>query len=736
MPVEQVGQQHSRPLLFRPRRRFRGNASHQRGSDPGHLGILGRPLRLIDERARQLFAGPFGQIKPPVLQPVPQRQRGPAVVLVVPGHHPLPPGVTRRRPVLQCRLELDQAGRRLPQVHLPPVPAQRFQSLDRVALHPGLHALPDDPVQVHEHPEPEQVVHLVLAGREPPHQPAHRLLARAVQLGEMVDRRRLVVVVVVHVQPWATRAALGDEVDQLLERALLARPAEGPEGRVPRAARLVEVGCVHHPEQVLQPELLTVLGVVPGTFDVEEQVAGNRLRQREEPAVRDQGPAGVPLRVQQPEPDDPFVLAGHLQPGLGLGAHKGIPAHPLQPGEFGPAREPAPGGDPGRLQCPPLPRRHPGDQGQVVVDPPAPGAQVAPPADRAVLDRLGVQPGRRARGEDLLQPPAGLPFVRREVPHLERDELPVAERQVHPAWLGLLQFGQQPRVERGLQNGPRLRRPGQLGVHHLVMPSGRPRLPVRRRQQVRPHQEVRPPEQPRAGQRALVDHPGLAPDGRRRRPGRIPGPAQVRHLTPVRPEPLEHRPLVLLAAPHQVLEAEVDSGAAAAASAAPPADPAGSAPGRPGNSRHRSPLPAPGPRRSSPARHPRADPDRDHLGQGLRRRERGRHGRRRRCPSPATDHGRRMSGPPSLGLRAPTRQRQVKLGIASTVLSALQGARVLAVAGHRRAGTGCRRVDVLALTRLDGASPSSGRPPTPGRARSSYSASASSTPRSTMPTCW
>ena len=168
----------------------------------------------------------------------------------------------------------------------------------RVALHPGLHALPDDPVQVDEHPEPEQVVHLVLAGGEPPHQSAHRLLARAVRLGEMVDRRGLVVVVVVHVQSGATGAAFGDEVDQLLERALLALPVEGPERCVPGAARRIQVGRVHHAEQVLQPELPAVLGVVAGALDVEEQVAGDRFGQREQPAVRDQRAASVPVGLQ------------------------------------------------------------------------------------------------------------------------------------------------------------------------------------------------------------------------------------------------------------------------------------------------------------------------------------------------------------------------------------------------------------------------------------------------------
>ena len=566
MPVEQVGQQHSPPLLVRPRSRGnsgnRGNAGQQRRPDPGHLGILGRPHRLHHNRARQLLAETFGQIKPPVLQPVPQRQRGPAVVLVVPGHRQ-EPGVGRRRPVLQRRLERNQADRRVPQVHLPLVPAQRLEPLDRVALHPGLHALPDHPVQVDEHPEPEQVVHLVLASGEPAHQKADRLLARPVQLGQMVDRRRLVVVVVVHVQPRAHRAALGDEVDQLLERPLLALPVEGPEGRIKRLSRRVQVGRVHHPEQVLQPELPAVLGVVPGAFDVEEQVAEDRLRQGQQPAVGDQRAVTVPFRRKDLVPDNPVVLAGHLQPRLPLRPPQRLRAHPVQPRQLREPGEPPPGTDPGPLQRPPLTRHHPRDQGQIVVLPPSPGAQVAPPADRAVLDRLGVQAGRRPRAEHLRQPLPGLPFVRGEVRHLERGEISDnAERQVHPAWLDALEFGQQPRVKRGLQNGPGLRRPGQLGVDDLVVRPVRPRLPVRHRQQIRPHQEIRPPEQPRpvpgAGQRALVDHLSLAEqDGRRGRPDRIPGPAEVRHLKPVRPEPLDHPPLVLLPAPDQVLEPEV-----------------------------------------------------------------------------------------------------------------------------------------------------------------------------------
>ena len=328
VPVEQVGQQCPRP----PLRRFRGNAGQQRRADPGQLGVLRGTRLLREDRPRQLLAQPPGQpgqLGPPFLQPVPQRQRGPAVVLVVPGHDPPPssrsPG---RGPVFERRLQRDQAGCRFRQVDPPAVPAQRLQPLDRVALHPGPDALPHDPVQVGEHPEPEQVVHLVLTGGEPAHQSAHRLLAGAVQLGEMVHRRRLVVVVVVDVQAGMARAAFGDEVDQLLERALLARPVEGPDLRVPGESRLVDLGRVDDAEQVLQPELPAVLGVVAGALDVEEQVPVGWFGQREQPAVGDQGAVGVAFGIQELVPDDPVVLAGHLEPGLSAGRAPGRPGSP------------------------------------------------------------------------------------------------------------------------------------------------------------------------------------------------------------------------------------------------------------------------------------------------------------------------------------------------------------------------------------------------------------------------
>ena len=90
----------------------------------------------------------------------------------------------------------------------------------------------------------------------------------------------------------------------------------------------------------------------------------------------------------------------------------------------------------------------------------------------------------------------------------------------------------------------------------------RPRLPVRRRQEFGPDQEIRPPEQrrprPASGQRPLIDDPGPAPDGIRRRPGPVFRPADVHDVKPVRAEPLKHGPLVHLPAPDQILEPDVE----------------------------------------------------------------------------------------------------------------------------------------------------------------------------------
>ena len=95
---------------------------------------------------------------------------------------------------------------------------------------------------------------------------------------------------------------------------------------VPGPAAGVGVGRVDDAEQVLQAELLVVLGVVPRALDVEEQVAVRGLGQGQEPPVGQQGTRLVPFRIQKLVTNTRLVLAGHLQTGLQPGTRQGIAA--------------------------------------------------------------------------------------------------------------------------------------------------------------------------------------------------------------------------------------------------------------------------------------------------------------------------------------------------------------------------------------------------------------------------
>ncbi len=112
------------------------------------------------------------------------------------------------------------------QIHSALVAHQRLEPLDGVTLDADTHALANHAIEVDEHTEPEEIVHLVLVRRETPHQTAYRLLARPVEGGQLVDGCRLVVVVVEHVQTRVLPTSHRDEVDQLLESALFAGTIE------------------------------------------------------------------------------------------------------------------------------------------------------------------------------------------------------------------------------------------------------------------------------------------------------------------------------------------------------------------------------------------------------------------------------------------------------------------------------------------------------------------------------
>ena len=93
-----------------------------------------------------------------------------------------------------------------PRSTLPLEADQLLEALDGVALHAGTQSLANDAVQVDEHTESEEVVDLVLVGGESTHQSADRLLSGLVELREVVEGCRLVMVVVVDVEARGSRA--------------------------------------------------------------------------------------------------------------------------------------------------------------------------------------------------------------------------------------------------------------------------------------------------------------------------------------------------------------------------------------------------------------------------------------------------------------------------------------------------------------------------------------------------
>lgn len=149
----------------------------------------------------------------------------------------------------------------------PAVEIQRLELLEGIRRRPHLDPLAHDAVQVDEHSGAQELVHLVLASAVAAHQPA--------------DRRRLVGGEVEHVQIGVLRAAGHDEVDELLERALL------PGGVVPPKRPVGERAAGLDPpdaQEVLDPSWPDERVA----FDVEKEIARRRRRERaeSEPVLR------------------------------------------------------------------------------------------------------------------------------------------------------------------------------------------------------------------------------------------------------------------------------------------------------------------------------------------------------------------------------------------------------------------------------------------------------------------
>ena len=320
---------------------------------------LGRRLRRLDARPRHLDALRH-ELRPQALQPLAQRRRRPAVVRVV-GLHGRARfrGNRRRRLTLERQLDHLHLRRRVVERHRPREPVELLELLDRVALHAGAQRLPHHGVQVHEALGAQQPVQLVAAGGVPAHQP--------------LERGRLVVPEVIHVQAGMLGPRLHHGVDDGFERRALLDVVVGPE-------RAIALGRPQ-PEQILAP----ALAGEARALQVQEHVAGRRLRQPgQAQARRHRQQHLVHRRARR------ALLM--LHPRLLAQADVGVPRAALR-GERDRQRHRRRRGQRAvalRGQLGAVPAADAGDERQVVVGPPPLVAALIPAAQSARLDRFGI----------------------------------------------------------------------------------------------------------------------------------------------------------------------------------------------------------------------------------------------------------------------------------------------------------------------------------------------------------
>ena len=190
----------------------------------------------------------------PLDEPVAERERGTAVVLVVCRDGIQQRLVARAHPILVGEHGTHTAAH----IGTPIVRNERLNLFQRIALDAGAKALPHDRKQINEHGPAQQFVHRVFARRVRPHQ--------------LLERRILVGAIVIHVHSGVGRETFMDQIDEDLQHPTFAdaivRPHRSilPNGAVAEqdAEQKVQTSC-RLPERI--------------AFDVEDHVAWRGPRQ-------------------------------------------------------------------------------------------------------------------------------------------------------------------------------------------------------------------------------------------------------------------------------------------------------------------------------------------------------------------------------------------------------------------------------------------------------------------------
>ncbi len=466
VPVEQIREQPARVVRVPGHGRLGPQPLEQtrarRQLPPLEFAHLFRRLRRLHLRPRHLRARGHN-LRAQTFEPVAQRLGGAAVVLVVAGH-----GVARlcrhglRRVTFERQLEGGEMHARISERNLAHEAVVLLELLDRVALHTRTHRLPHHRQQIHETFAAQQPIELVGPRRKTPHQP--------------LERRGLVGRVVIHVHAGMLGPPRLDEVHHLLEGALLF----GVVVRPPAAVFAPHPGA----EQVLTPALARV----GRTLEVQEDVAGRRLRQPAQPLRRhhrQQLVDGLPHRAL-------LMLHARLiaQPLVGLArAACGRKGQRIWQRRRGFER-----GRPMRFELAPVRPADAGDERQMVVGPATSIAARPPAAELTGLRGFGVgarQHGLVSLGECRQQLAAHAPEVGGVVVHavaVDDEEHVIRARARHKRGCGrprgvarrgdhveplgrhALHAGQQLRIRGELQDGAAARLFREFRVVRLVAP--------------------------------------------------------------------------------------------------------------------------------------------------------------------------------------------------------------------------------------------------------------------------
>src|SRR5690606_31714052 len=187
MPIQHIGQQPPSMLsrttclwiVWNPLEKLFHHWSDT--SKPSGYALIRRAVLAV-YRSYDLNASIY-KLRSARFKPVPKSLRRSTIVLVVPAYNRACLFANRRGIAkFEMSLQVGQCAVRFGKRRLPHEAVERLQSLNRIALDAGTHAMADDRIEVHEQPCAQHAIKLIFPRSVPSHQPLEcsRLVRRIV----------------------------------------------------------------------------------------------------------------------------------------------------------------------------------------------------------------------------------------------------------------------------------------------------------------------------------------------------------------------------------------------------------------------------------------------------------------------------------------------------------------------------------------------------------------------------